>query len=266
MVVPIEVPPSSQLELFTMDNPQQEALSAFDYERFLDATSAMECRCCGIGEKNCGAPPVVCDGNIRGKIMLIGEAPGRTEREKGIPFVGMAGTVLSTMLLDARIPDHAVYKCNVLKCRPFDEIRNKENITQVNLKDRKPSEDEVAACFPLLRKQISFTLASYYIFLGGTAATACLGLRPAFKVLDHIGFGLPLVVGGRKALGLTLPHPSYFLHNKRDDVRYQRAVDVFRSVRIAIESRGARPIVFTPIPELEFLSRHKPAFYERGAA
>jgi len=50
--------------------------------------------------------------------MVIGEAPGRDEDKTGLPFVGRAGRLLSTLLEAARIPENQIFFANVLKCRP----------------------------------------------------------------------------------------------------------------------------------------------------
>ena len=41
---------------------------------------------------------VLFDGNVQSKLMIIGEAAGKEEDEKGLPFVGSAGQLLNKML------------------------------------------------------------------------------------------------------------------------------------------------------------------------
>jgi len=53
------------------------------------------------------------------KFMVVGEAPGRTEEQEGLPFVGKAGTqVLPGMLEAMGIDINDVYLTNVVKVRP----------------------------------------------------------------------------------------------------------------------------------------------------
>ena len=56
----------------------------------------VECRKCELWKtrKN----PVVGNGALDAKIMLIGEAPGYHEDVQGIPFVGKAGKLLDELL------------------------------------------------------------------------------------------------------------------------------------------------------------------------
>jgi uracil-DNA glycosylase len=50
--------------------------------------------------------------------MVVGEAPGRLEDARGIPFIGKAGTTLNAALLAAGSRREHVYVTNVVKCRP----------------------------------------------------------------------------------------------------------------------------------------------------
>lgn len=52
------------------------------------------------------------------KIMIIGEAPGKTEIEQGTPFVGASGQLLTDLLNEARIIRHDCYLTNVFLERP----------------------------------------------------------------------------------------------------------------------------------------------------
>lgn len=63
-------------------------------------------------------PVVYGDGPSDADILILGEAPGREEAEKGRPFVGKAGNELDTHLHRAQILRRAVYITNVIKERP----------------------------------------------------------------------------------------------------------------------------------------------------
>lgn len=59
------------------------------------------------------------DGPLSARVMIIGEAPGRTEDAEGRPFIGRAGAVLERMLEEyAGIQRNQCYITNVLKFRP----------------------------------------------------------------------------------------------------------------------------------------------------
>jgi len=57
-------------------------------------------------------------GPLDAKIMLVGEAPGKTEEEKGIPFIGSSGKLLKSMLSHSGIDYKSCYVTNVVPERP----------------------------------------------------------------------------------------------------------------------------------------------------
>lgn len=57
-------------------------------------------------------------GNPHARIMLVGEAPGAVEDAQGKPFVGPAGGMLTSCLLQAGIDPDEVYYTNLCKYRP----------------------------------------------------------------------------------------------------------------------------------------------------
>src|ERR1700760_2561718 len=57
-------------------------------------------------------------GNADADLMFVGEAPGASEDEQGLPFVGRAGKLLDTLLGEIGLSRAEVFICNTLKCRP----------------------------------------------------------------------------------------------------------------------------------------------------
>ena len=88
-------------------------------------------------------------------VLLIGEAPGATEDETGVPFVGRAGQLLDQLLAEVGLPRETVAVANVLKCRPPA--------------NRKPSRLEVANCRGWLTAQLDLIAPEIVGALGGTA-------------------------------------------------------------------------------------------------
>ena len=73
-----------------------------------------QCRSCRLS-RGCVAPvPGV--GRIPNNIMIVGESPGATEDEVGIPFVGQTGRLLSHLLEMAGLQRLDVYLTNITKC------------------------------------------------------------------------------------------------------------------------------------------------------
>ncbi|WP_445150056.1 uracil-DNA glycosylase [Baekduia sp. Peel2402] len=57
-------------------------------------------------------------GNANADLMFVGEAPGRNEDERGLPFVGQAGKLLDQLLGEIGLTRNQVFVTNVLRCRP----------------------------------------------------------------------------------------------------------------------------------------------------
>ncbi len=96
--------------------------------------------------------PVFGDGPATAEIVFIGEAPGKTEDETGVPFVGAAGKFLAEMLGDIGLKREDVYITNIVKYRPPN--------------NRDPEPDEKEACAPWLYEELNFIHPKLIIFLG----------------------------------------------------------------------------------------------------
>ncbi len=59
-------------------------------------------------------------GNADAELMFVGEAPGASEDEQGLPFVGRAGKLLGTLLEEIGLSRQEVFICNTLKCLRYD--------------------------------------------------------------------------------------------------------------------------------------------------
>ncbi len=117
------------------------------------------CPLCKLARTRKNAVPG--EGQISAKIMFIGEAPGRSEDEKGKPFVGAAGRILDNVLKKAGIERSQVFITNIVKCRPPN--------------NRVPEEDELIACRPYLDRQIALIKPKVICILGRTAYSSILG-------------------------------------------------------------------------------------------
>lgn len=95
------------------------------------------------------------DGLEDADIMLVGEGPGQSEDEIGLPFVGRAGQLLDRILEATGISRPQVYITNVVKCRPPG--------------NRLPNPNEIAACRGYLEAQIRLVKPRIMICLGALA-------------------------------------------------------------------------------------------------
>jgi uracil-DNA glycosylase len=123
------------------------------------AAEVRGCPLCKLARTRKNAVPG--EGQLSAKILFIGEAPGRSEDEKGRPFVGAAGRVLDNLLKKAGIERSQVFITNIVKCRPPN--------------NRVPKEDELTACRPYLDRQIALIKPKVICILGRTAYSSLLG-------------------------------------------------------------------------------------------
>ena len=103
---------------------------------------------------------VFADGNQDAEVMIVGEAPGKTEDKLQKPFVGRAGKLLDDLLRRVSLDRTKVYITNVVNYRPD--------------KNRKPSAEEINEFKKLLFKHIEIIKPKCILLLGATAATALL--------------------------------------------------------------------------------------------
>ena len=103
---------------------------------------------------------VFSDGNKDAKVMIVGEAPGRTEDKLQKPFVGRAGKLLDSLLVSINLNRSKVYITNVVNYRPD--------------KNRKPSIKEINQFKEFLFRHINIIKPNAILLLGATAAEAVL--------------------------------------------------------------------------------------------
>lgn len=132
-------------------------------------------------------------GNIRAKLVFVGEAPGADENEQGLPFVGRAGQLLTKMIEAMKLTRKDVFICNILKCRPPE--------------NRPPKPTEIKNCKPFLLKQLELIKPEVICALGTHAAQTLLETETTITQLrgqTHTYAGIRLV---------CTYHPAYLLRN-----------------------------------------------------
>ncbi|MFN0160187.1 MAG: uracil-DNA glycosylase [Burkholderiales bacterium] len=174
------------------------------------ATSVAACTACGL----CGSRKntVFGVGNRQAAWMIVGEAPGAEEDERGEPFVGQAGRLLDAMLAALALKrERDVYIANVLKCRPPG--------------NRNPAPEEVARCAPYLTRQVALIKPRLLVLMGRFAAQTLLESEASIASMR----GRVHQVGATPAI--VTYHPAYLLRTPLDkaraweDMLFARAVD-----------------------------------------
>ncbi len=135
-------------------------------------------------------------GNPSARLMFVGEAPGFEEDRQGLPFVGAAGQLLTKIIEAMKLRREDVYIANCLKCRPPQ--------------NRNPLPGEIAACQPILRRQLEIIRPRVICALGKFAAQTLLGTTEPITRLRGRFFDY----GGAKLMPTF--HPAYLLRNPAD--------------------------------------------------
>lgn len=92
------------------------------------------------------------NGNPATRVVFIGEAPGKSEDEQGIPFVGAAGKFLNEMLESIGMKREDIYITNIVKYRPPN--------------NRDPLPEEKDACKEWLYAELAAINPDLIVFLG----------------------------------------------------------------------------------------------------
>jgi uracil-DNA glycosylase len=138
-------------------------------------------------------------GNADADLMFVGEAPGASEDEQGVPFVGAAGKLLEKLLVEIGMARSEVFIANVLKCRPPG--------------NRDPLPVEIDNCQDYLHRQVEL-IQPHVICTLGNFSTKLLRGDPTGITRLH---GQPEVLTlGRRAVRLyPIYHPAAALYTPR---------------------------------------------------
>ncbi|MCJ7469217.1 uracil-DNA glycosylase [Candidatus Bathyarchaeota archaeon] len=167
----------------------------------LDAivSEVLICITCPLSETRRNAVPG--EGNAKAEIMLIGEAPGRSEDLQGRPFVGSAGNFLEALLGEIGLSRADLFICNILKCRPPN--------------NRPPKPLEVQTCTPYLDRQIKTVKPKLIVSLGSHSTAyifSKFGLQFT-NITEVHGKFFEAVVYGKRVKIFPSYHPAAALYN-----------------------------------------------------
>jgi len=158
---------------------------------------------------------VFADGNPAGRVMLVGEAPGRDEDIQGLPFVGRSGKLLDLMLAAIGLDRTSVYIANIVPWRPPG--------------NRTPTPQESQICMPFIRRQIELADPDILVCLGGPSAQGLLGVREG--IMRTRGRWFPYQ-STRDIRAIATFHPAFLL---RSPLQKRIAWRDFLAIKKALE-------------------------------
>jgi uracil-DNA glycosylase len=168
------------------------------------ATQIRSCVQCPLHATRTKAVPG--EGTPSARVMLIGEAPGRDEDQRGQPFVGAAGRFLDEMLAGSGVNRDDLFITNTVKCRP-------EN-------NRPPRKREVDTCTSLyLFEQIELINPALIMLLGSVATKKLLGVNSVNEVRGRV-----IEHNNRKYLAGYHPAASFYREDMAENIRQDFAL------------------------------------------
>ena len=168
-------------------------------------------------------PRAITSGVLGARVMIIGQAPGITEKEAGRPFNAGSGTRLFAWLAEVGVDETwfrtTQYMTAVTKCYP--------GRSNSGGGDRVPSRAEQATCRPYLDEEIALIDPALIIPVG----------RLAINLFYDGKASLAKIIGTQKELDgrwiIPLPHPS-------GASRWHQIEENRERIRNAIELIGAQ--------------------------
>lgn len=127
------------------------------------------CQRCNLGP---AATLIRNRGDFSSPLVIVGEAPGEEERERGEVFIGPSGQLLEWALVHTGLDSYKPWITNSVKCFPGRSV--------------KPTKTQVTACCEtFLHGELAAHPRQLILCLGGTASLALVGR--ADKVTEHMG-------------------------------------------------------------------------------
>ena len=156
------------------------------------------CRRCGHGDER--VLPIISEAR-RPRVMLVGQAPGKSEIEDRRAFAGRAGRTLFRWLeragLDEATFRREVYIAAITRCYPGPSPSGRG--------DRVPSPEEQAHCAPWLDAELDIIRPALIIPVGRLAIDRFLESKPLDRLVGNVHH---VRVRGRSVRLIPLPHPS----------------------------------------------------------
>ena len=166
-------------------------------------------------------------GNIDSEIVLIGEAPGREEVKRGIPFVGAAGKNLDIILNRLGIAKEDIYTTNTFNYR-LSRISERTG-SKVN---RPATAAEIFAAVSYLKEEIDIIRPTYLITLGNVPLKTLT--YDFFRPIGEVhGENLLIDILERDYNLIPLYHPASLIYNRKLEDVYFNDIDKLKRILLS---------------------------------
>ena len=190
---------SGASEAEQLEMPELDSVPVPDLTLDSIADRIRSCDDCALSKTRSNAVPG--HGCVAADWVFVGEAPGREEDSKGLPFAGNPGKMLDSMIGALGLDRSAVFITNGVKCRPPD--------------NRDPLPEEISQCSHYLKEQLEVLKPKVIVALGCISAHLLLDTKEPMQSLRQISHSY----GDRKIPLIATYHPAHLLRDpghKRD--------------------------------------------------
>jgi uracil-DNA glycosylase family 4 len=215
-----------EVDLIPMEQIGSLPVDAEERSRLFTAAEAAvdACRLCPEAGFPVEPRPIY-RGRVDAPILVIGQAPGRTEKERGLPFIGPSGRRLMAWMERAGFTEpefrEKSYFSAITKCFPGPASKG----------DRRPTPREIALCRPHLLAPLPLLDPKVVLLIGQMAIEAFLEKRPLNEWVGRVEH--------RSArFWIPLPHPSgasLWLNRPENRALVDQALAELAHLRVSLE-------------------------------
>ena len=199
----------------------------------LFAALAAEAAACRLCPAMCGRFAVLSErnGNLRPRVLFIGEAPGRQGGDRTrVPFSGdQSGRNFGRYLLSINLTREEIFITNAAHCNPRKGSGAK----------RKPTSSEVSNCSPYLRRQLE-VLGPPVVVTLGAVSLAALRLVEYHELTLKENAGSVHEWNGRLLVPVYHPSPQVLASHRREDAQLRDYQAIARALERTTRARAAR--------------------------
>ncbi len=181
-----------------------------------------EYKTCKKCPKLCGSRTQVVfgSGNYKAKVLFLGEAPGASEDQQGIPFCGASGQVLNQLLESVGLSRDDIFITNTILCRPE--------------KNRNPEKEEIENCKNRLDQLLKIMQPRVIVTIGNFATERIIKQKGITSIHGQV---FPLDIGDRSLNVVPVIHPANLLYQGRNPKVFEQMKQDFEVIASLIKTK-----------------------------
>ena len=206
----------------------------FDLSEVVTTSSDYMCPDCQL-YKTCKSPKMNPTGEGGLKTLIVAEASGKDEDNRGKQLVGEVGQFFRGLLSSRGFDlDADFWKTNALSCRPPE--------------NREPTSKEIACCRPRVEKTVKDNKPKFIFLLGGSAIESFFG--GSFSDVSPTRWRNTCIPDHKNNVWiLPMFHPSYALRNEDNPLIMSQYIRDLEFALNCIKTKG--PVNEYPVPDMD---------------